>query len=157
MHTAIAEVPRLVRDLYKVVSRLEELFNNTNRKFTPDGHLVGSIGEVLAAYMYDLTLHPASHPLHDAISQDGLEVQIKATQGKKVGLRGEPTYLVVLRIEKNGLPTVVYNGPGKCAWDACGPMQKNGQRSISLSKLGELMSLAATADFKKLRQVRQLP
>ena len=43
------EVPRLIGRLYDIVDRLEELF--PGRKFTPDGHLVGSIGEVIAALL----------------------------------------------------------------------------------------------------------
>jgi hypothetical protein len=100
MDAAIAEVPRLVRELYRVVAEFEQLFKDTNRKFTPDGHLVGSIGEVLAAHKYGLKLYDGSHPLHDAESEDGRKVQIKATQGKKVGLRGEPEHLVVIYIDK---------------------------------------------------------
>ncbi len=50
------EVPRLIGRLYDIVDRLEELF--PGRKFTPDGHLVGSIGEVIAANLYDLELLP---------------------------------------------------------------------------------------------------
>jgi hypothetical protein len=37
MDSAITEVPRLVRDLYKVVAELELLFAAKNKKFTPDG------------------------------------------------------------------------------------------------------------------------
>ena len=44
---SVLEIPSLVQDLYSIVDRLEELF--PGRRFTPDGHLVGSIGEVLAA------------------------------------------------------------------------------------------------------------
>ncbi len=50
------EVPRLIGCLYDIVDRLEELF--PGRKFTPDGHLVGSIGEVIAANLYGLELVP---------------------------------------------------------------------------------------------------
>ena len=45
---------RLIRDLYQIVARLEEAF--PGRRFTPDGHLVGSLGEVFAAERYGLTL-----------------------------------------------------------------------------------------------------
>jgi len=44
---SILEIPSLFQELYSIVDRLEELF--PGRRFTPDGHLVGSIGEVLAA------------------------------------------------------------------------------------------------------------
>jgi hypothetical protein len=142
MDAAISEVPRLVRELYKVVAEFEQLFKDTNRKFTPDGHLVGSIGEVLAAHKYGLKLYAGSHPVHDAEAKDGRKVQIKATQGKKVGLRAEPEHLVVIFIEKNGEPKEIYNGPGKPAWDACGAMQSNGQRHISRKKLEDFMEEA---------------
>jgi hypothetical protein len=36
------------------------------RKFTPDGHLVGSIGEVVAPEALGLTLYVGSRPGHDA-------------------------------------------------------------------------------------------
>ena len=49
----------LIRQLYTVVAALEEEFEG--RRFTPDGHLVGSIGEVVAAYAFNLTLLPASN------------------------------------------------------------------------------------------------
>ena len=62
--SGIAEVPALVRKLYSVVARLEAIFKD--RPFTPDGHLVGSLGEVLAAHHYGLTLLPASAEAHDA-------------------------------------------------------------------------------------------
>ncbi len=39
-------MPALIRQLYRVVAQLEAEFG---RKFTPDGHLVGSIGEVIGA------------------------------------------------------------------------------------------------------------
>ncbi len=53
--TAIAE---RVHELYRIVDELERM--HPGRKFSLDGHLVGSIGEVLAAQMYDLVLLPAS-------------------------------------------------------------------------------------------------
>ena len=34
------------------------------RKFTPDGHLVGSLGEVLASYYYELEIPTASAERH---------------------------------------------------------------------------------------------
>lgn len=137
---AISQVPRLVHQLYRLVAEFEELFSHTNKKFTPDGHLVGSIGEVLAAYMYDLVLHPNSKQLHDAETKDGKQVQIKATQGSKgVALRGEPDYIIVLQLSKTGDATEVFNGPGQLVWGHCGDLQKNGQRPITLSKLRILM------------------
>lgn len=67
----------LIGELYRIVTALEEEFEG--RRFTPDGHLVGSIGEVVAAYAFNLTLLPAGNPIHDARAKDGTLVQIKLT------------------------------------------------------------------------------
>jgi len=131
-------VPELVRRLYALVCEFESLF--PGRAFTPDGHLVGSIGEVMSAYRYNLTLHRASSTGHDAVAPNGKQVEIKATQAKSVALRAEPEHLVVLHLGKDGHATEVFNGPGNLAWSQCGEMQKNGQRAISLSRLRTLMN-----------------
>jgi len=51
-------IRRCVGDLYQVVAELESIF--PGRPFTPDGHMVGSIGECLVADAYDLELMPPS-------------------------------------------------------------------------------------------------
>jgi hypothetical protein len=137
MPAPIDRVPELVRKLYALVGEFEALF--PGRAFTPDGHLVGSIGEVVAAYQYGLTLHSASRETHDAVAPDGRHVQIKATQGKSVSLRSEPDYLIILHLGADGHATEVFNGPGHIVWAQCGNMQANGQRAISLSKLRKLL------------------
>ena len=138
MKRNVETIPALIRELYKIVARLEELF--PGRKFTPDGHLVGSIGEVLAADLYGLKLLRGSTKTHDARTSDGRLVQIKATQAKGVGIRSQPDQLLVLRIRKDGGVEEVYNGKGWRAWEAAGRMQKNGQRPISVARLVELMN-----------------
>jgi hypothetical protein len=130
-------VPSLVGRLYAVVAELEALF--PGRKFTPDGHLVGSIGEVVAAHRYGLKLYPASTLAHDAVAADGRSVEVKATQGVSVAMRAEPEHLIVLHLNKEGQATEVFNGPGSVAWARAGAMQKNGQRPISLFQLKKLM------------------
>jgi hypothetical protein len=130
-------VPELVKRLYDIVAELEGHF--PGRPFTPDGHLVGSIGEVLAAHRYALELFPCSTEGHDARSRDDRLVQIKATQGNAIAMRGPCDHLLVLRLLPTGTSEEVYNGPGRVAWNAAGKMQKNGQRPISLSKLRTLM------------------
>ena len=68
------KLPAPVAAIYRAVEELEAAY--PLRKFTPDGHLVGSIGEVIAAEALSLTLHPASYPGHDAFDGNG-NVQIK--------------------------------------------------------------------------------
>ena len=147
MREGIDAVPALVGQLYEVVRQLESHF--PGRRFTPDGHLVGSLGEVLAAYHYGLVLHPASVARHDAQCPAGREVQIKATQGRSIGLRSEPDHLLVLKLHRDGGFDEVYNGPGALAWARVGPDHKNGQRAISTSTLRALMERVPTCDRLK--------
>ena len=127
-----------IRALYAIVNDLETAY--PGRRFTLDGHMLGSLGEVIAAEAFGLKLLPNSTPEHDAIAYDGRLVQIKATQRDRIALNACPEYLLVLRIDANGSWSVVYNGPGKPAWENAGKIQKNGQRPIRLSELGSLMS-----------------
>ena len=137
MNKPVDKIPELVCELYAIVEKFEALY--PGRKFTPDGHLVGSIGEVLAANEYNLELLPNSTETHDAISNQGKLVQIKATQTSSIAISSEPDYLIVLSLNKNGGFAEIYNGPGKLVWQHAGKMQKNGQRRISFSKLCCLM------------------
>ena len=126
-----------IKELYKITNELENSY--PGRKFTIDGHLVGSIGEVIVAEHYNLDLLPNSTKTHDARTKDGKMVQIKATQVKGIAISSEPDYLIVIRLLSDGSWEEIYNGPGRAAWDNAGKMQKNGQRPISLSKLRNLM------------------
>jgi len=101
------------------------------RKFTLDGQLVGSIEEVVAAYMFDLELNPASTLAHDANSPDVKNVEIKLTQGRSVAVRHEPDYLIVMHRPKDGPVRVVYNGPGAPVWTEAGTKQRNGQNHFT--------------------------
>ncbi|MDT0683081.1 hypothetical protein RM543_10320 [Roseicyclus sp. F158] len=148
-----AQVAALLDDLYTAADGLEQLF--PGRKFTLDGHLVGSIGEVTAAYMFDLDLNPASTLGHDARSRCGRNVEIKLTQGRGVAIRHQPDHLLVLHRPVGGPMAVIYNGPGAIPWDASGAMQKNGQRPISLSRLRLLSK--DVADHARLPIMREPP
>ena len=126
-----------IKELYKITNELESSY--PGRKFTIDGHLVGSFGEVIVAEHYGLALLPNSTETHDAVSAYGKYVQIKATQINRIAISSEPDYLIVIKLFSDGSWEEIYNGPGKPVWDNAGKMQKNGQRPISLSKLKSLM------------------
>ncbi|WP_218927633.1 MULTISPECIES: hypothetical protein [Halomonadaceae] len=76
----------LVKQLYTTVNELEAMF--PDRHFTPDGHMVGSLGECLVADAYNLDLKTASNKGYDAVTESGLEVEIKATQSNSVAFPG---------------------------------------------------------------------
>ncbi|MBL8875717.1 MAG: hypothetical protein JNM86_07975 [Phycisphaerae bacterium] len=129
-------LPEPVARIYQAVADLEALY--PGRKFTPDGHLVGSIGEVVASEALKLTLCTMSQTGHDAFDCEGRKVQIKITAGKKVALSSRCERMIVLQIVSAKEAEVVYDGPGAPIWDAAGTMGKNGQRPISLARIRSL-------------------
>ncbi len=151
MDPTIKEAETLVRQIYRIVDRLEAIF--PGRHFTPDGHMVGSIGEVLAAARYGLELMPPSAPLHDARTSEGKLVQVKATQANRIAFRGEqaPEHLIVLSLNRDGTATEQYNGPGDAPWNAAGAVQSNGQRPLPLTRLRTLM--ANTDPTRRIQEV----
>ncbi|MFM5048294.1 hypothetical protein ACEUBW_02345 [Aeromonas veronii] len=129
---------RLVQQLYSTVEELEKMF--PGRHFTPDGHMVGSIGECLVADAYGLELMNASNKGYDALSPSGLQVEIKATQAKSVAFRSQPEHTIAIKILPNGTFEEIFNGPGNLVWQQFDgkPLPSNGQYQISLNKLKEL-------------------
>ena len=104
----------LVKQLYATVNELEQMF--AGRHFTPDGHMVGSLGECLVADAYGLELKTASNKGYDAVTGSGLEVEIKATQSNSVAFRSQPEHAIVIKILPDGTFQDVYNGPGAFIW-----------------------------------------
>ena len=124
-----------VQALYNIVKEFETMF--PGRPFTPDGHMVGSIGECLVADAYNLELMPPSNKGFDALSKDGKKVEIKATQSKSVAFRNCPEHTIIIKILKNGTFEECYNGPGDIIWETfAGKKQpSNGQYQIAISKV----------------------
>lgn len=152
----LALVGEKVIQLYRIVEELNQEFEQDGKRFTPDGVMVGHLGEVLAAYLFDLELLPCSSPGHDARTRGGLLVQIKMTGGaKSVSLRKNPDHLIVLQLYQGELK-LVYNGEGRPVWTAASEgknIPSNGQFPVTLSVLRRLDLIAKT----KLPQVRALP
>jgi hypothetical protein len=140
----------LVSQLYAVVDELEQI---TGRPFTPDGHMVGSLGETLASHHYGLSLEKPSNTGYDA-THEKRKIEIKATQGSQVAFRCEPEFLIVLRLEKDGTFEEIYNGPGGRVWAlvAHKPLPKNGQYQVSLTALRRLAKLVALDE--RIQRVR---
>ncbi|MFC1481077.1 DUF6998 domain-containing protein [Candidatus Neomarinimicrobiota bacterium] len=129
-------------NLYSVIDDLADMF--PERPFTPDGHLVGSLGECLVADAYDLELMPPSNKGYDAIdTTTGRKVEIKATQGQRVAFRSEPEHCIIILINKDGSFDEKYNGPGSIIWEELRHkrLPSNGQYQISLNRLAYLQRL----------------
>lgn len=136
--------PQLIEQLYAAADELTQMFN---RPFTPDGHMVGSIGEALAAYHYGLALTPPSTKGCDA-TLDEKRIEIKATQADRVAFRCEPEYLLVLKIRRDGTFEEIYNGEGHRVWSSVShkPLPSNGQHQVSIAVLRKLNQVALASE-----------
>lgn len=124
-----------VRTLLDQVNALEALF--PGRHFTLDGHLVGSLGEIAAAYHYGIELFRPSKEHHDGFVGNR-NVQIKITQTDNVLIGEEPEYLIVLYLARTGNIYEVYNGPGAIPWKTPGKPDKRGYKHLRVNKLMSL-------------------
>ncbi len=124
-----------VQKLISIVAELEAEF--PGRHFTLDGHLVGSIGEVMASYYYGIELYKASAVAHDG-EVDGRKVQIKISQQDNIVIAHEPDYLIALYLNKSGNVYEVYNGPGKGPWETASKPDLHNNRHMMVNKLMEL-------------------
>ena len=132
------KIKEKVQTMISIVAELEKEF--PGRHFTLDGHLVGSIGEVMAAYFYGIELYRAGVEKHDGV-KDGKEIQIKITQRDDVVISnkpGKPQYLIVLYLTKEGNVYEVYNGPGAKPWKESSEPDSHNNRHIRVNKLMEL-------------------
>ena len=140
-------LPKAVSEIYAAAERLRQEY--PCRSFTPDGHLVGHLGEVVAAKKFGLELLQNSYPGHDARDKDGRYVQIKLTGGKGVSLYADCDRLIVMWIESPQWARLVYDGDGAPIWAAVGKPQKNSQRRISLSAIRRIRDGRKETTFNK--------
>ena len=134
--------PAIINDcrerIKQVFETCHELSMLTRRPISPDGHLVGSLGEIFAAAELGLSLTPPSNKGFDAVDSQGNKVEIKTTTGKSISLSAsgtEATRLVVVVLDKTGEASIAFDGLAQAVWNVAGPSQKNGQRRVSLSKI----------------------
>ncbi len=127
-----------VQKLIEIVKELEQDF--PGRHFTLDGHLIGSIGEVMASYYYGIKLFEASAPCHDG-EVDGRLVQIKITQQDSIVIREKPEYLIALYLNHDGLIYEIYNGPGDAPYESASKFDAYNHRHMRVNKLMELDKL----------------
>lgn len=111
MKDDIRNIPVLIGQLFQTVAALNRIY--PERPFTPDGHLVGSIGEVVAADTYGLILEKCSNEGFDARADDNRTVEIKLTSGKCVAVSSDsktPDLLIVLSLHRKRGFEEIYNG-----------------------------------------------
>jgi hypothetical protein len=109
---AITEGLRLI---FQGIAYLEKA--SPHLPFTIDGRLGGDIGEVIAAFEYDVVLHDVSQAKHDAVTSDGRNVQIMATFKDFLTFRTVPDYYLGFKLYPDGQHEEIFNGPGQVIAD----------------------------------------
>ena len=74
------KLPEEIRYLVHARNQLRQRYQASGLDFTPDGNLVGDLGEAVATELFDLTLVETRGTKGiDAYAKDGRSVQIKAS------------------------------------------------------------------------------
>lgn len=147
----MSRVEDLVKQLYTIVDELESLY--PGRKFTPDGHLVGSIGECLCQERYGLELKTAGTKGFDAVDAQGRQVEIKCTQGKTIAIRSQPEWCIVVLLSRDGTISEVFNGPGKELWSLTKERQRSASGAYNL-RIGRIRALPHGTPADNLKKKR---
>ena len=139
-------IKKSLEQILKIVDDLEKEYKHHDRKFTLDGHLFGSLGEIYACEKYGLKLEKSSRKGFDAKDENKNEIQIKVTQRSKVGMRHKPQKLLVLKLNKTNLEfEEIYYGDGEKPWNESNLINSAGQRFITLNKLINIQAQHTTA------------
>lgn len=137
------KLPEEIRHLVHARNALRARYGAYGLTFTPDGNLVGDLGEAVCAELFGLALAPRRGlKAIDAFTTDGQSVQIKAS-GRGTGIpfthSEEPAvWLLVVCFDYEAEEVeVVYNGPYAPAVARL-PTQWLGQKTVAVSYLRRL-------------------
>ena len=124
-HAALSQSLALI---FKGISQLTSTFSD--RRFTIDGRLVGDIGESLAGLDYHVLLDTKSRKLHDGVTPDGRNVQIKATFQDHLTFTKTPELYLGLKLYPDGTYEEIFNGPGQLIYDRYAHRAHIGQKLL---------------------------
>ncbi|MCX6718420.1 MAG: hypothetical protein NTY81_02355 [Candidatus Staskawiczbacteria bacterium] len=149
-----AEFTSAVKNVFHSCRDLSKLSGGM-RKFTPDGRMVGDIGEVIAGVFYQIELHDVGRHDWDG-TYNGRNVQIKATSGDGTYLKEPPEdgfadgLLMVFQIDReSGEYKSIYNGDIQRVWEALNNLKidRTGAKMIPLDRLKELQKSVLPKDI----------
>jgi len=155
----IDKLKEAIKDLYLSVAKLRSAFKE--RPFTPDGRLVGDIGEAIAALKFAVILDSKIKKHWDGYWVDSNKkehkVQVRATQQEEKGstyLKEPPhdgTFLV-FKITPDGEYETVFNGSIMRVWNKI-KNQRSKEKTISLK---DIRKLNREIDAEKIKANRHL-
>lgn len=145
---AFAQVPGLIRQLHSALEELTFLFQ---RHLSPPGYLDQKIGEIIAAYVYDLELTANHDDFSEAKATDGRSVQVRSIRAQAsretVPLKNVAEHLLVVQLWDQEV-IEVYNGPLDPIWAVARQVRKDGTRRISMRRLRGQNEYRVPAELK---------
>lgn len=131
---------------------------NALRTLAPDykwagmGNLLGDYGEFVCIEAYGLTKAPPGSDGYDALTPDGLKVQIKTNHASgTIGFRGNADLMLVIYVGADGEFSEIYYGDFAIVQANANYSKRDNKSVITLSKLRQLAAQNKTAqvDFTK--------
>ena len=114
-------------------------------------YLDQKVGEIIAAYIYNLELTANHDDFSEAKTTDGRTVQVRCTRAQAsretVPLKDVGAHLLVLQLWGQEV-IEIYNGPLEPIWAAARRVQKDGTRRISMRRLRGHNKYGLIADQK---------
>lgn len=128
------EFKKKIASIYEVANELGREFEIS--KCTPDGHLLGAIGQIAAKMAFGLNFGSGMKEHNCTWSKKNqlINVQVRSTGRGSVALRKEPEYLIAFEISESGKIYLLYNGPGNFVWEIV-KKQKQPQKYASKNQL----------------------
>ena len=139
------EFKQKIAEIYTIANELGDAFGIDT--CTPDGHLLGAIGQIAAKIAFGLEFGSEEEE-HNCSWSDGvrkINVQVRCSGRGNIALRREPEYLIALEIAPNGSIRLLFNGPGKLVWERI-DHQKSTQKYASANLLRRVQTEVAQRD-----------
>jgi hypothetical protein len=130
-------IKHIVATIFSAQDALRDLA--PEQRWTGMGNLLGDYGEYVALAKYDLKKAQSGNDGYDAVTADGLTVQIKANHSSStIGFRGEADLLLVLKIERNAEWRELYYGPFKPVKEKATYSKRDNKYMIPVMRLAKL-------------------
>jgi hypothetical protein len=130
-------VKHIVATIFSAQDALRDLA--PEQRWAGMGNLLGDYGEYIALANFNLKKAPSGANGYDAVTAEGLKVQIKANHASStIGFRGEADLLLVLKIESNAEWKEIYFGPFKPIQEKATYSKRDNKFMIPIARLQEL-------------------
>ena len=147
-----ATITKSLELIFDGIEQLREAF--PGKSFTIDGRLVGDIGEIIAAFEYDIELYEVQKADHDGETSDGRKVQVKATFKDSLTFKTVPDYYLGFKLFEDGRHEEIFNGPGRIIYEHYKHRKGIGETLLSfpVDELKRLSEMVPESERIRLRE-----